>query len=273
MLPTATMKLLPLIAVFFAASALSAQEPAAPPAADAAPAPGTVPSRPTPNVNVPPRPISPDNTAKPAEPPPAALPAEEPLLPLPAEPILDQAGVLRPDAVERLHTALTAARAKDVWIYVLTVPSLQVLPSKQKEKLEATAKRYAKAWTPKTVGAIILFDDEGGLMSMETSKEAGRRFSDVAIQIAMEERTAKLQTEGLAREKLEKITLVAAEALCQLQAQYVEDSRRQRRINLIMGGLAVIGVGLALWSALGGPKSPASPKPEPEIETKPPSAV
>ena len=275
MLPTVSMKFPALIAAFFTAAALTAQEPTPPttPVAETAPAPASVPDLPNPQLDVPPLSLTPQDPPNPTEPPKPTVPEEEPLLPVPAGPILDQAGVLRPDAVARLTAALSAARTQDVWVYVLTVPSLRVLPSKQKEKLEALAKRYIDAWAPRTVGAILLFDDEGGLMSLQTSKEAEDRFSAVAIQIGIEERLVKLRTEGLAREKLEQMALIATDALGQLQSQYVADSARQRRTNLLMGGLALIGVGLAVWSALAGskPSAPATDAPDPE--KIPPPAV
>jgi hypothetical protein len=261
------MKFLPLLFALLAAPALLAQEPAAAPGADA------VPTLPAPKIDTPPISLeSGTGTGEPATPK-LVLPVEEPLLPVPSGPILDQGGVLQPDAVERLTAILTAARAKDVWVYMLTVRSLRVLPSRQQSTLEALAKRYVKAWTPKTVGAVVIFDDEGGLMFAETSEEADQRFSDVAIRIALEERMSSLKTDGLARDKLEKSAQIIAEVLCQFQTQYMEDSRRQLKINVIMGGLALLGAALAVWSAFQGSKNPTPANAVPDLETKPPPAV
>lgn len=195
-------------------------------------------------------------------------PADEPLLPVPPGPLLDQAQVLQPDGAARLSALLTAARAQDVWIYVLTVPSLGVLPSRQREKLESLAKQYVTAWTPETVGAVLIFDGEGGLMSVETSAEAARRFSDVALQIGLREPLEKIQHEGLSRDKLERSAKAMADALCRLQAQSRDENRRQRTTNLIMAGIALLGLALALWSATSGSKRNAVKRVAFEQKTK-----
>jgi len=183
-----------------------------------------------------------------------SAPAVDALLPLPPGPLLDLAKVLPLDATARLTAVLTAARAQDVWIYVLTVPSLGVLPSRQREKLENLAKHYAAAWTQESVGAVLIFDGEGGLMSVETSPEARRRFSDVALQIGVKEPLEKIHQEGLSRDKLERSAQVMADALGRLQTQYRIEKRRQRTTNLIMAGIALLGLGLALWGATSGSK-------------------
>jgi hypothetical protein len=224
-------------------------------------------------IAVPPLRLAPPDDPKTAAPSKIAAPVEEPLLSKPPGPILDQANVLRQEGTAHLTAHLTAARAHDVWVYVLTVPSLKVLPSRQRETLENLAKRYSEAWIPGKVGAVVVFDDEGGLMSAETSAEAARRFSEVAIQIGLEEALTKIQEGGPSRVKLERSATVVADVLCKFQADYREDSGRQRTTNLIMGGIALLGLGLALWSATTGAKKSASKKVASKIHADPPAAA
>ncbi len=256
-----------LLASLLAASLISGL-----PAVVAAVAEETAPSATDTKIDAPPVQTAPPDEAKTPAVPKLAVPAEEPLLTRPPGPILDQAHVFRPETAERLAAHLTAARAQDVWVYVLTVPTLRVLPSRQKEKLEGLAKSYAKTWLPESVGAVLIFDDEGGLMSAEISPEAGHRFSDVAIQIALAEPLSKIQMEGLSREKLDKSATAVTDILCKLQTKYLEETRRQRKANIIMGGIALLGLGMALWSATAGAKKTAPADPESEISAQPPSA-
>ena len=194
---------------------------------------------------------NPTVTGKPAAP-------AEPIPPAPASFILDQANVLLPEAAARLSTRLTAASAADVHIYVATFRTLGVAPSKQEEKLNARAKDFMKAWAPQKVGAIVVFDDEGGLMTVYLSPATEKRFTTFAVESAMREPLIAIQQSGLAREKLERSAEVVAGTLVPLQTKWTADTRRQRTSNLIMGAVALLGIGLAIFSAVSKPKAPAA---------------
>ena len=191
----------------------------------------------------------------------------DPVPPAPAGLILDQAQVLRPEAAARLTARLDAARAADVHVYVVTFRTLGVPPSKQEDKLHTLAKDFAKAWTPKKVGAILLFDDEGGLMAVEFSPETDSRFAGFAVEAALKEPLTKIQETGLAREKLEQSAYVVADALVPLQAKWLKDTHRQHIASLIIGTVALLGIGLAIVSALG---KPAAASGQPAANNNPP---
>ena len=180
--------------------------------------------------------------------------ADAPLPPAPASHILDQADVILPDVEARLSARLLAARTQDVWVYVATIPSLKVLPSKQAERLEKLANEYCAAWTPGRVGALLLFDDEGGLMTVVTSKEAEKRFTAFLLEKEFREALAKIPPSAISREKLERSGWIVVETLCRLEAEAAKSDRRQLIGNLIMGALALVGIGLAIFSALAGPQ-------------------
>ncbi len=183
------------------------------------------------------------------------------LLPKPDSMLLDAATVFQPAKVQELAALLQTAREKDVWVYVLTVPTLRVTASKQREALEVLAKRYIKAWLPSQAGAIVLFDDESGLVTIELSAEATHRFSEIVLQIELVEPVGKAQMDGLSREKLENVSRVVVEVLSRLQAKHAAEVRRQRTANAIMAGLAIVGVALLIRSATG-----TRSKVDPEID-------
>ena len=198
---------------------------------------------------------------------PAAPPEPVPLAP--AGFILDQANVLLPEAAARLSARLTAASAADVHIYVVTFRTLGVAPSKQEEKLNARAKDFMKAWAPQKVGAMVVFDDEGGLMTVYPSPATEKRFTTFAVESAMREPLIAIQQSGLARDKLERSAEVVADTHVPLQTKWIADTRRQRTSNLIMGAVALLGIGLAIYSAIAKPKAPALPSPRGDSEPPP----
>lgn len=173
----------------------------------------------------------------------------------PADHVLDRATVLRPEAAAELSALLVKAQAQDVHVFLVTVPSLKVLPSLQGEQLEILVGRYAAAWIKGVVGAIVLFDDEGGLMTISFSPEAQRRFSSFEIERDVKDRVEKIKHSGLAREKLESSTRIATDVLVELQTKYARDTHRQRIANFLMGTVALFGIVLAVWSATRGAKS------------------
>lgn len=200
---------------------------------------------------------------------------ELPMLPTPAGMLLDEANVFQPAKAAELAAVLQGARDRDVWVYVLTVPTLRVTASQQRAALEALAKRYVKAWLPAKSGAMILFDDESGLVTIEMSAEATRRFSEILLQIEMVEPVGKAQLEGLSREKLEKVSRVVADVLSRLQAKHREEIRRQRVANTIMAVLALFGVALLIRSATaaGQKPEPAVDEVEADVSSRPPPAA
>ena len=186
--------------------------------------------------------------------------AHDPVPPAPAALVLDQAKVFQPEAAARLSARLAAARAADVHVYVATLRTLGVPASKQQDKLQTLAKDFAKAWSPEKVGAVLIFDDEGGLLAVELTPEADRRFAGFAVEAALKEPLSKIQESGLARDKLEQSAYLVTDTLVPLQAKWAKDTHRQHIGNLIIGTIALLGVGLALFSALSKPTA-ASGKP------------
>ncbi|KAB2645526.1 MAG: hypothetical protein DVB27_09895 [Verrucomicrobia bacterium] len=178
--------------------------------------------------------------------------------PAPASHVLDQADVILPDVEVKMSARLLAARLQGVAVYVATVSSLRVPPSQQAEALEKLAGKYCAAWNPKQVGALLLFDDEGGLMTVVTSKEAEERFTAFLLEKEFREGLAKIPGDVISRVKLERSGIIVADTLARLQSEAAKGDRTKRIGNLVMGLLAVLGIGLAILSALSGPKATAA---------------
>jgi hypothetical protein len=188
---------------------------------------------------------------------------QQPIPPAPASHVLDQADVILPDVEARLSAQFLAARLNGVEVYVVTVRSLGVPPSKQSSELESRATRYCAAWCPKSVGALLLFDDEGGLMTVVTSKKAEERFTTFLLEKEFREGLAKIPPDVISRVKLERSGIVVVETLSRLQAEAVKSDRTKLIGNIVMGSLALLGIGLAIMSALAGDKpTPAEPAAE-----------
>ena len=188
--------------------------------------------------------------------------AKEDIPPIPASHILDLGNVFLPETAKRLSAELTDAQEKGVGVYVVTIPSLKVLPSKQSERLEKLANDYATAWLPKQPGAVLLFDDEGGLMTVVTSKRAEERFSSFILEMEFRQALAKIPPASISREKLQRSATIVAETLSKLEINAAKAERRQWLSNLLMGLLAVAGVGLAVFSYLSGSNTtPATKEP------------
>ena len=64
---------------------------------------------------------------------------------------------------------------------------------------------------------------------------------------------AKIPPAAISREKLQRSATIVAETLSLLEVDAAKADRRQWLSNLFMGLLAVVGVGLAVYSYLSGP--------------------
>lgn len=194
----------------------------------------------------------------------------EPVPPAPPGLILDNAAVFHPEAAARLSAYLSAARAKEVHVFVATLPSLGVRSSKQTERLSERAREIVKVWLPHKIGAVILFDDESGLMSVDLSAETESRFTGFAVEDSLREPLRVIQESGLARDKLEGSAKIVVDTLVALQTKWIADTRHHQISNLIMAAVGLLGVGLAIYTALPKTNDPAVAAPKPEADSTSP---
>lgn len=185
------------------------------------------------------------------------------LPPRPADYLLDEAHVFQPGVAHRLVESLTtSAREHDVHIYVLTLPTVKVMPSHIREKLEEFRAAAEQTWLEGQVGAVVVFDDESGWVTMGVSAEAQRVLSAVAIHLIFEDPQLEPTGKRLTPAKLEASALTLANHFTDLKIKLDDEARRQRTRHIVIGVIA-------FWGLLGGAglvfkKHPAPAAPERE---------
>ena len=163
--------------------------------------------------------------------------------PRPADHLLDQAHVFQPETAHRLVDALaTCARAHDVHIYVLTLPTLKVMPSHTREKLEELRAVAEQTWFQGQVGGMIIFDDESGWVTMGVSAEAQRLFSTVAIHLVFNDPELEPTLKRLTPAKLETSAMTLVSHFTDLKIKADDEARWQRTKHVIFGAIAFWGL-------------------------------
>ena len=206
---------------------------------------------------------TPDTPAA-ATPPPLPRAPAKPLPPKPASHIIDDLHVLTPELTATLSARLTAtARDPGVHVFLLTVPR------QKPEEITKLAEDLAKTWIKDLIGAIVIFDDDTGKVTIATSDRVEHDFSSLTVNMFLRDQLLATSREsGLSRDKLvETATEITAE-FSKLKRKTDLEEHRQRVNNLIMGAVALLGIGLAVFSALAKPKNPAAAVPR---ESPPPA--
>ena len=181
----------------------------------------------------------------------------------PASYLRDEAHVFQPEMAHRLIESLrTCAREHDVHIYVLTLPTVKVMPSHIREKLEEFRAAAEQTWLKGRVGAVVVFDDESGWASMGVSADAQSLFSTVAIHLVFDDPQFDPTDKRLTPAKLEASALTLASHFTALKIKLDDEASRQRTRHIVIGVIA-------FWGLLGGAglvfkKHPAPAAPERE---------
>ncbi|MCE9610961.1 MAG: hypothetical protein K8R23_12270 [Chthoniobacter sp.] len=174
--------------------------------------------------------------------------AAPPLPPPPPGLIQDAGNVLLPEAARALSERLqTAAVQRGIWVYVVTLPSLGVPPSKQRERLVNMGDLYRHGWLGDRVGVVLLVDDESGAAMIAASEAANRQYPPLQRNMLMEEPLRLLQKEPLRRDKIEKTALTVVAVISHLQDESEKSKRRDLWVNVAMAVISIAGVGLIVW--------------------------
>lgn len=167
---------------------------------------------------------------------------------VPARPenyLLDQGTIFPPEVARRMEDALKAcARDYDVHIYVMTVPSFKVMPSRVGEKISELLQATRTEWLKGKVGAVIIFDDEAGVVAMGESAEARNVFSPVALNMLFKDPRLQSKKKRNAPDKLAGAVSIMIQELTNLRAKANDEARKRRTMNLVfasIGGCVVLG--------------------------------
>ena len=177
------------------------------------------------------------------------LRAQMALPPAPAGFILDQGQVLLPEAAVALSQRLrVAAEERGIWVYVVTLPTLGVPPSKQKERLVNLGDFYRHGWLGDRVGVVLLVDDESGAAMVAASEAANRQYPPLRRNMLLEEPLRLIGRETLRRDKIEKTALAVVDVISRLQEEEKQAKRRDRRVGLALGAVLAAGMALLLFA-------------------------
>jgi uncharacterized membrane protein YgcG len=161
--------------------------------------------------------------------------------PRPAGHILDTANFLTPEVLKRLDDELSQeAKAHGVSIYVLTVPSVP------KNGFDAFTEKMSEAWMGGLFGAMIVFDDGTGQVSVQPSDEVTKRFYDFELSVLLRDPMSVKNRPKRSREGLEHTTLTLKTALHELKLRADRDDRNSL---LTKFGVTILCLLAVLWGA------------------------
>ena len=162
--------------------------------------------------------------------------------------LLDQGVVFPREAAQRLEAALTAtARDHDLHVYVMTTPTLRATPSRVGGKASEFLNAIRTEWLNGKVGAVIIFDDEAGLVEMGASEEARRIFPLEELTAIFRDPQLQSRRRRLGAAKLEETVMVLVQRLTELRVKIQDEERSQAMMKIagvIAGIVMVAGVGL-----------------------------
>ncbi len=191
---------------------------------------------------------------------PASLSAAPVVPPRPENFLLDQGGIFPPAIAQQMMDALKQCAANyDVHIYVVTQPTLKAMPARTRERFDELAKAARTQWLAGQAGAVILFDDEAGWVSMAASDEAKQVFSPEAVAAVFKDPQLQSKKKHSAPEKLEASVALLIEHFTKLRARANDEARHQNKTRLMFGsialGIVLAGVAILVVKKRSAPKS------------------
>ena len=160
---------------------------------------------------------------------PALFSAEIEIPDRPPDYLMDRGGVLTPEKARNISAALNAcARDYDIHIYILTLPTLGVLPSRGREKIDDLLENARAKWLTGKAGALLIFDYESGAASMAESEEARRIFSSIAMNLIFADPQLQPSPKARSSEQLERAANALIKRFSNLRMRAVEDEKRRR---------------------------------------------
>lgn len=165
--------------------------------------------------------------------------------------LLDQGVVFSPEARQRLEAALTAtARDHDLHVYVMTTPTLRSTPTRTGGKASEFLNAIRAEWLKGKVGAVIIFDDEAGLVEMGASEEARKILPPAELSEIFRDPRLQSKRRRLGAAKLEETVVVLVRRLTELRVKIQDEAKSQatmKSAGVIAGIVMVAGAGFFAW--------------------------
>ena len=172
--------------------------------------------------------------------------------------ILDQGHVFPPEIAARLSDRLQAcAREYDIHIYAVTLPTLNVMPSRVREKLDELGTTSAKNWLKEKLGAVIVFDDEAGWVMIALSDRVEREFSNAELNMLLKDPMIQARKPGQSPKKLESAALILVDGLSGMKARITREEERHATVRRIFIAVLLGMCGLAALITVGKQRSAA----------------
>jgi hypothetical protein len=162
--------------------------------------------------------------------------------------LIDKAGVLLPEKAAALNDDLLAeAQRSGIWVYVLTLASLDVRPSLQHDRLSKIAHYYVDLWARDRLAIVILFDDESSDAVVAASPELDRQFAPWSRNMRLSEPLARIvMSKELTREKVDKAARLTLATLVEMKHEAQAEARQKKRVKIgmliffMLAGAAII---------------------------------
>lgn len=154
--------------------------------------------------------------------------------------ILDLAHFLPEDVRKRLDEELQQeSRTNGADVYVLVVPSLA------KDTLAPFTKQVSDAWMKDLFGAVIVFDDATGVLSIEESEKLTKNFYEFELARLLHDSMAPSKRPRLSRAGLEHTIVAVKDAVRELKgrADKAEHNSRNTQLGLGIVALAALLIG------------------------------
>ena len=159
--------------------------------------------------------------------------------PRPENYLLDQGDVFPSEVEQRIVDALKAcARDYDVHLYVMTMPSLKVMPLRSAERLNQLHSATRTEWLKGQVGVLIIFDDEAGRVLAGESEEARKVFSPSELAMIFNDPKFQNKTKRSGGERLAGTVTLLIQRLTDLRVKSNEKARKRLVMNMVFGAVA-----------------------------------
>lgn len=162
--------------------------------------------------------------------------------PRPAGHILDSAHFLTEEIFNRLNTTLEK-ESKDAGVDVL----LLVVPSLQKNSLDPFTQKVSEVWTSGLFGAVVVFDDGTGRVSIQQSENVTKRFYEFELSVLLKDSMGSKKRPRPSREGLEHTTLSTMSALHELKMRAETNDRDSKKKRVILATVGIIAVLLGIF--------------------------